>query len=172
MVGPTLCVYIQREFHEFYLSNLKIILTRIGFAIWPLEKQSLLRSMCIRFVCVCDIVRILTSLNLQVVSLCLSSNTYLKMSSLASILLRERRRHLFPPVTTLRQLIIPLLSLRLPVTGMRIKSCMTFPQERIFTCSLLFSLPTKGAGVRYCSVYDLEQKQALDIQLTLPLSAI
>lgn len=133
--------------------------------------------MCIRFVCVCDIVRILTSLNLQVVSLCLSSNTYLKMSSLASILLRERRRRLFPPVTTLRQLIIPLLSLRLPVTGMRIKSCMTFPQERIFTRSLLFSLPTKGAGgtwkaVRYSSVYDLEQKQALDIQLTLPLIAI
>lgn len=133
--------------------------------------------MCIRFVCVCDIVRILTSLNLQVVSLCLSSNTYLKMSSLASILLRERRRRLFPPVTTLRQLIIPLLSLRLPVTGMRIKSCMTFPQERIFTRSLLFSLPTKGAGgtwkaVRYSSVYDLEQKQALDIQLTLPLIAV
>ena len=126
---------------------------------------------------VCDVVRILTSLNLQVVSLCLSSNTYLKMSSLASILLREKQRRLFPPVTTLRQLIIPLLSLRLPVTGMRIKSCVTFLQEQIFTCSLLFSRPMKGTGgtykaVRYCSVYDLEQKQALHIQLTLPLVAI
>lgn len=99
------------------------------------------------------------------------------MSSLASILLREKQRRLFPPVTTLRQLIIPLLSLRLPVTGMRIKSRMTFLQEQIFTCSLLFSLPMKGTGgtykaVRYCSVYDLEQKQALDIQLALPLVAI
>lgn len=126
---------------------------------------------------VCDVVRILTSLNLQVVSLCLSSNTYLKMSSLASILLREKQRRLFPPVTTLRQLIIPLLSLRLPVTGMRIKSCVTFLQEQIFTRSLLFSRPMKGTGgtykaVRYCSVYDLEQKQALHIQLTLPLVAI
>ena len=126
---------------------------------------------------VCDVVRILTSLNLQVVSLCLSSNTYLKMSSLASILLREKQRRLFPPVTTLRQLIIPLLSLRLPVTGMRIKSCVTFLQEQIFTRSRLFSRPLKGTGgtykaVRYCSVYDLEQKQALHIQLTLPLVAI
>ena len=126
---------------------------------------------------VCDVVRISTSLNLQVVSLCLSSNTYLKMSSLASILLREKQRRLFPPVTTLRQLIIPLLSLRLPVTGMRIKTCMTFLQEQTFTRSLLFSLPVKGTGgtykaVRHCSVYDLEQKQALHIQLTLPLVAI
>ena len=57
------------------------------------------------------------------------------------------------------------------------KKLVTFLQERIFTRSLLFSLPTKGTGGtynagRYCSVYDLEQKQALNIQLTLPLIAI
>lgn len=76
-------------------------------------------GMCV-FVCLCDNVSILISLNLQVVPLSLSSNTCLKMSSLVSISSRERQRHLFPPVTTLQQLITPRPSPRLPVTGMRI----------------------------------------------------
>lgn len=79
-----------------------------------------------------DDVTVLINMNLQVVSLCLSSNTYLKMSSLVSILLREKRRHLFPPVTTPQQLTTLLLSPRLLATGMRMKTIAGHYSEREF----------------------------------------
>lgn len=69
-----------------------------------------------------DDVPVLINRNLQVVSLCLSSNTYLKMSSLVSILLSEKRRHRFLPVTTPQQLTTPPPLPRLPATGMRMKT--------------------------------------------------
>lgn len=106
-------------------------------------------------------------MNLQVVSLCLSSNTSLKMSSLVSILSREKRRHLFPPVTIPQQLTTPPLSLRLLVTGMRRKNKITRHSSRSkFVYIVFFShclrkeqeMLTYEAGT-YSKTYSLGQKQ-------------
>lgn len=87
------------------------------------------------------IISVLVYVNLQIVSLCLPSNTYLKMSSPVSILLREKQRHLFLPVTIPRLLTIPLLSPRLQTTGMRIlKNGLALLQEWICAHCLLLSL--------------------------------
>lgn len=116
-------------------------------------------------------------MNLQVVSLCLSSNTYLKMSSLVSILLREKRRHRFPPVTIPQQLITPLLSPRLLATGTRMKTIAWHYSKRISRHWLLLSLPKKGIGDTYeartySNMYDLGQTRALDINRLCHLIAV
>lgn len=124
---------------------------RIGFAIWLLETWNLLWGIWSRIDFVYDDdITVLIYMNLQVVSLCLSSNMYLKMSSLANILLREKRKHLFPPVTIPQQLTTPPPSPRLLVTGMRMKkNCMALLQESISLHCLLLSVPKKGTRNTY-----------------------
>lgn len=87
--------------------------------------------------CVCDIVRILTSLNLQVVSLCLSSNTYLKMSSLASILLRELRRFSTSHYTSTAHHSTTVT--QTPSHRYENKSCMTFPKNEYLHVPLVLT---------------------------------